>query len=250
MCYLTKRHVALLPVAPDGSPFLHATNPDQWLSDDLADLAVPEYRFVVVDKVKRLDPISPSPDMVLQEFGPPRERVPAGDFEIWVYDHLRGPRFQAFLDSLLARRYERMRAWVAPSSPLGRPKDGFRTPSKADRVLAVDAAGTTVRFAQAVSGRIVDVSADCDAEFSMTFFHGGQDLGTVKVPRVCWPGTAGDYGPPGLRSRLVVVPQAARSAGWDRIDLRCSEPAGAAVGHLLVFDDAPALAEQPPLPRH
>jgi len=247
MRYVTKCHVQLLPVERDGRPYLHIANPERWLSDDPADLAVPEYRFIVVDKLKSEPAGCPSADIVQEEFGPPRERIPAGgSFEIWLYDRLQSPRFQVFLDSLLSRRYERSMAWVAPSSLLGRPKDGYLTPREADRVLAVgNATETTVRFAQPVSGRVVDVSADCDARFCMTFFNGGQKLGTLEVPPVCWPGTPEGYGSPGLRSRLVVVPQAVRSAGWDRIDVRCPKSASAAIGHLLVFRDASELAELP-----
>jgi hypothetical protein len=234
MRYLTREHVRTLPVVSYGAPFLHACNPDAFLGGDPHDLRPPGYRFVIVSNWS----IWPTTEQTLAAYGEPRQRRRAGGVEVWVYDRLDCPPLSQFLDSLLARRYERAGLAVGPRKParLGRCKDGYRAPFRGD-VAAVVGAGRSVRvtFSAPVRAHWIDLAGDWNAAYRVTLLDGGQELAVLDVPPVSWPGEPFDvYGPPGLRARLTPLPPAARGRPWDQAVIRCKdEAATAALGHFL-----------------
>ena len=66
----------------------------------------------------------------------------------------------------------------------------------------------------------------------------GKELGVTRVPSVEWTGAESAYCKPGLQARLVPVPPACRTAGFDEVRV---QPAGRSehfsLGHFLVFDE-------------
>ena len=95
-----------------------------------------------------------------------------------------------------------------------------------------------VTFSNPVRGELIDIGAEYDGHFQVTFFHGDESLGTAPVPRANFPTVSHPYGPPGIQSRLVTVPPAARERGWTTAIIRGSGGDGNFVlSHFLVYHD-------------
>ncbi len=229
-----------------GEPWFHASNPASFLSDD--DLRIPEYQFVVV---RRGEIFGPSAGVLALHFGMPEERIPAGTEEIWLYKSLRPPALDRFLRSRLADRLHRKRPYIGPVEPacLAHPK---RSITRADAPGTVELeAGQTceIRFAQPISGQVLDVGASAEARLEVVFFHGNERLGNLRVPSVPWTGT---YYDPGIQSRLLPLPEVLRERRWDRLLVNSrADCEKIRLGHVLVFaQSVPGLDEEErPLPR-
>lgn len=236
--YLTQEHVAVVPVLPNGSPWFHAFNPNSFLSDDRHDTNIPDYHFVIFPTNKS-EP-GPDPDQIAARYGKPVEIIPTGEYIIWRYERMRHRQLDLFLRAQIAQRLVREKPYLVPSEPVA-----LRTPKR--NLTPCEARGNiplqrgkelTVRFDKPVTGAMIDLSANyCDA-YTLVFLHDGRELGTARVPLVEWTGAEFVYCKPGLQSRLVPVPAACRSEGFNEVKLI---PSGGspnfAVGHFLVFDD-------------
>src|SRR5205823_10485486 len=87
-----------------------------------------------------------------------------------------------------------------------------------------------------VRGQLIDLGAPFNGHYEVTFHNGGEDLGTVYVPRVNVPNLSSGW--PNNQSRLVTVPLAARQRGWTSVTVRGAGGSGAfALSHFLVYDE-------------
>jgi hypothetical protein len=245
--YFTRANVTVNPLSVLGEPWFHASNPARFLADDKDDLRCPNYRFLVL---RHGDPFAPSAAVLALEFGAPVERIAVGNDEIWLYDSLRVPAFDGFLRSRLAERLHRKRPYTGPIEPacLARPKANM-TPPDAPGLVALDAAtAREVRFAQPITGQLLDIGASDEARLEVEFFHGAERLGSLAVPRVPWTGAC--YDKAGIQSRLLPLPALLRRRAWDRLVVRAdATSANVRLGHVLVYADRIAgLEEERPLP--
>jgi hypothetical protein len=235
--YLTREQVEVLPILTWGIPWFHAINPNGYLSRDPRDLTIPDYHFVIVPTNGES---GPAPEHILARFGKPVEVVSIPDYEIWRYERLESRQLELFLRAQLAQRLVHERPFVAPSEPrtLGKLRRNL-TPPNARGLVPLDHGGSlTLRFDAPVTGRTIDISANCSDEFLLHFSCEGRELGTTRVPAVPWTGVEIAYCPPGLQSRLVAVPPACRSGGFDEVRLApLDRTQQVTVGHFLVFDE-------------
>src|SRR5205823_11225248 len=87
-----------------------------------------------------------------------------------------------------------------------------------------------------VRGQLIDLGAPFNGHYEVTFHNGGEDLGTVYVPRVNVPNLSSGW--PNNQSRLVTVPLAARQRGWTSVTVRGAGGSGAfALSHFLVYGE-------------
>jgi hypothetical protein len=234
--FLTHERVIVAPLDRFGTPFFHAGQRGQFLADDPREAAVPPFRFVVVHP--NLIFQDPGPAMITLHYGLPRERIPAGEHEIWLYDRLQSTPLDRFFRSLLAERLRARDPGVGPADPacLARPKANM-TPLE-DRDVVTVAAGQTraIRFEKPVTGKVLDVGAGTDELFDLAFFAGAEQVGLLHVPAVPFTGASYEY--PGIQSRLLDLPAGLRSGPWDRVVVR-PRPGTKVVhlGHLLVRAD-------------
>jgi hypothetical protein len=229
-----------------GEPWFHGSNPARFLPDD--DLRIPTYQFVVVRSGERF---GPSAGVLALHFGMPAEKIASGKEEIWLYTSLRTPVFDRFLRSRLADRLHRQLAYTGPAEPacLAQPKRSI-TPADAPGTLALEVGQTCeIRFAQPITGKVLDVGASAEARLEVAFFNGHEKIGSLRVPSVPWTGT---YYKPGIQSRLLPLPAALRNGRWDRL-LVSARPncENVRLAHVLVFaESVPGLDEEErPLPR-
>jgi hypothetical protein len=243
--WFTREKVTINALSAMGEPWFHASNPARFLPND--DLRIPPYQFVVV---RHSEPFGPSAGVLALHYGLPAERIEVGAEEIWLYNSLRTPAFDRFLSSRLADRLHRERSFTGPIEPacLAQPKKSI-TPADAPGVVALQAGqGCEIRFAQPITGQVLDVGASAEAHLEVVFFHGEEQFGSLQVPDVPWTGT---YYHPGIQSRLLPLPTALRERTWDRVIIRpLSDCENARLGHVLVFaQNIPGLDEvEQPLP--
>jgi hypothetical protein len=235
---LATEPVRVKAVLPDGAPWLHEDNPNEYLSPDPADLTMPPYQFIIVTRPQSV----PDPGLIRAEYGEPAERVAVGDqAEIWIYPELHGPRFDRFLDGILAAKYRRHGAFQAPASPpeLAQPKRNFTPWDARGNLVIQPGQEVEVRFARPTSGRTIDIAADLLSEYDLTFYRGKEPLGVLRVPASPWTGAA--YVTPGtswLYARLLHLPDPLRDRRWDRVIIRPVRAAAQqSVGHFLVLDE-------------
>jgi hypothetical protein len=252
--FLTQERVRVKPITLAGSPWLHAEAPCDYLSPDPADLALPRYQFILCHANG-----SPAPagavnkDLLLAEYGAPRERQPVGDYEIWLYDSLANPQLDRFLKGVLAGKVRRCRRFTGPASPatLARPKDNFvRWDAPGNQVLQTGQQLEAV-FARPLAGSLIDFAADWATDYELTFWRGPECVGRARAPAVPWAHSAYEAaGTPLTFARLVPLPDDLRRRQWDRVLLR---PSGGgdrhAVAHLLVYR-APLDLGPPPVFTH
>jgi hypothetical protein len=248
---LSREGLVLHPVTRFGEPFFHAANSARFLADDPRDLRVPPLDFILVAPGRPSR--APTPEEVALQYGPPREKIPLGTEEVWLYDRPRSTALDRFFRSRLAERLRAERPFVGPASPacLAVPKANT-TPSAAPGSVAVaPGEALEVRFAGPVSGALLDVGVGFMDRFDLDFYAGPERLGSLSVPGVPWNGRG--YDDPGVQARLLPVPPAVRSRSWDRIVVRprAGSP-GLSLAHLLVFaEDVPDVGVGPagPPPR-
>lgn len=244
--WFTREKVVVNALSAFGEPWFHASNPARFLPDD--DLRIPRYQFLVV---RHEPPLWPSRSFLALHYGTPAERIRVGTDEIWLYDTIRSPALDNFLRARLADRLHRRLPCTAPIEPacLAQPKKST-TPSDSSGTIALEPGQTCeVRFAQPITGRVLDVGASHDAHLEIAFFHGATHLGSLPVSSVQW--TGGGYDKPGIQSRLLPLPAELCSQPWDRLVIRprtgCEN---VRLAHVLVFADAIAGVDaERPLPR-
>jgi hypothetical protein len=243
--WFTREPVTVNALSVLGEPWFHASNAAHFLPDDADILGVPSYQFLLL---RPGDPFCPTSPLLSIHFGAPAEKIVIGGDEIWLYDKLRSPHFHRFLLSRLAERLCTRRPFTGPIEPacLARPKPNL-TPADAPGTVGLDRGQPLqVRFARPISGRLLNVGADCTDRLDLDFYRGEERLGSLPVPMVPWTGAS--YCKPGIQSRLLAVPYAMRDQSWDRIVVR-PRPGRAQVrlGHLLVFEETlPGLEEDRP----
>jgi hypothetical protein len=243
--WFTRENVVISPLLQMGIPWFHASNPDRFLSANSEDLRVPDYQFLLL---RAGDHMCPSANIATLAFGEPREKIVIGSDEIWLYDSLRSSAFDRFLRSRLAERLHSRRPYVGPVAPvcLARPKANM-TPANARGTVALDPKHPLeIRFAEPVSGRLIDVGAHYSNQLDLVFYRGEQRLGELHVPAVPLTGAAFEL--PGIQSRLLPVPASLREKKWDRVIVNpVAESGYLSLGHFLVF--AEGLPEPPSPPR-
>jgi hypothetical protein len=233
MQFLTRERVAVAPLDVHGQPFFHASNPARFLADDPHDASVPPYRFVVV-RPKYLWQ-DPGPEMISLLYGLPRERIPAGEHEVWLYDRLNSTALDRFFRARVAPRLRAQDPGTGPASPacLGLAKPNTTPVGAPGTILIGSDEELEIRFARPVGGKVLDVGAGHDRQIDLTFFVGAEQVGRLRVPPV--PYTGAVYDSPGIQSRLLPLPPALRARPWDRIVARPGSGSGpACLGHLLV----------------
>jgi hypothetical protein len=237
--YQTREDVQVKAVHPHGEPWLHLQNPNSFLAPRRSCLEVPRYNFIL------FDPKQPHQAMrredICRFFGAPREKVAVGQVEIWIYDGLVANPLTLFLRSMLAPR---LRAWLpcqAPAEPreLARPVRNFAPAEGPDRVTLKPDGEVKVVFAEPVHGSLLDLGAAFDGHYEVTFHDGAETVGRVYVPRANFPVVSTPYLPgPGIQSRLVTIPPAARARGWTTATVRgAGGPGTFTLGHFLVYGD-------------
>jgi hypothetical protein len=236
MQFLTREHVVVAPFDRYGQPFFHASQPGRFLADDPHDASVPPFRFVVVGK--QLLFRDPGPEMVALLYGPPRERIPAGEHEIWLYDRLQSSPLDRFFRTRLAERLRAHDPGKGPASPafLAQPKPNM-TPVAGRGVIPLSAGEAFfVRFPGLLTGKVLDVGAGYEEVFDLEFYAGDRPRGRLRVPAVPITGSSSEY--PGIQSRLLELPPGLRTEPWDRIFVR-RRPGSTTIhlGHILVRDD-------------
>jgi hypothetical protein len=234
--YLTREGVPLKVVLPHGEPWLHLQNPNDWLAPDRGCLKAPRYDFLIFDAHEWMFPMRR--EEVLARFGSPREVVPSGHLQIWIYDGLIGNQMTLALRSFLAGRCRAQVGFTGPTWPreLARPVRNFASMRASRRVEVGPDGAVRLAFAGPLRGGLIDLGAPFDGHYEVTFHHGQEDLGTVYVPRVNVPNLSAGW--PGNQSRLVTVPPAARQRGWSAVTVRGAGGPGAfALSHFLVYDD-------------
>jgi hypothetical protein len=227
-------------VFPDAQPWLHTFNPDSLLARNPRDLALPRYDFIVLARNTPGSgpPSGPEPGLVALEHGEPTEKRVVGGYEIWVYDRLCSVKLDQFLKSFLAVRWRRHLPYRRPAVPrcLSRPKHNFEPWNAPGTVLLQAGGQVEVRFGRPVFGQTLDICCAANAEYAVTFFHGGDTLGCLAVPPMAWTGCS--YRPSGLHARLLALPEGVRGQPWDRAIVQAVRGDGKfSVGHLLVYDE-------------
>jgi hypothetical protein len=245
--WFTRERVIVNPLSPLAGPWFHASNPARFLHEDGEDLRVPDYHFLLM---RPGDPFGPPAAALTLNFGPPAEKITVGSDEIWLYDRLRSLPLDRFLRSRLAERLHARRPFTGPAEParLARPKTNL-TPSDAPDNVALPADGVLeVRFAQPVTGKLLDVGADFHNRLRLDFYRGAERLESLSVPAVPWNGAC--YEDAGIQSRLLPLPAALRDREWDRVLVRPQPGTGAVhLGHLLVFaESVPGVEDERPMP--
>lgn len=244
--WFTREQVTVNALSAMGEPWFHASNPARFFPDD--DLRIPTYQFLVV---RRGDSFGPSAAILALQFGTPAERVAAGTDEIWLYDSLRTPAFDRFLRTRLADRLHRRRPYTGPVEPacLAQPKANMTHPDAPGTVALEPGQPCEIRFAQPITGQVLDVGASAEACLEVEFFHGDERLGSLPVPSVPWSGAC--YDKPGIQSRLLPLPLVLREQPWDRLVVRPrTNTERGRLAHVLVFAESiPGLDEERPLPR-
>lgn len=247
MNFLSRQRVRIEAVAADGSPWVHACNPNRFLADDPADLTFPHYNFLIISPA---DELSPSAEKARREFGEPLEKIAVDGEEIWLYERLSGPRFDRFLEAQLAQRLCRREKYIAPVSPgaLSVPKPNRMSWWSARNVQPEQGKELEICFDRPVSGGLIDVAANHSDEYQLGFYRGQELLGWVKVPAVPWTGAVFYYYPPsGIQSRLVSVADALSKRSWNRVVVRPIRASPElSLGHFLVFDENVARRVQIP----
>jgi hypothetical protein len=169
----------------------------------------------------------------------PTERIPVGSDEIWLYDSLRIPALDHFLRTRLADRLHRCRPYTGPIEPacLAHPKKSM-TPPDAPGIIPLEPGRTCeVRFAQPITGHVLDIGANDEARLEVEFFHGEERLGSLPVPIVPWTGAC--YDKAGIQSRLLPLPAVPRERPWDRLVIRPhSNSTNVRLAHVLVFAES------------
>jgi hypothetical protein len=238
--FLTRHHVPIVALENGGTPYFHADNPSHYLGDTSTDLALPAYRFLVVQPK---NPATPAPKVLEDHFGTPAEKVVVDGDEIWLYERIESPRLDAFLRARLAERARRLVPWTAPEAPacLARPKANFTANDARGLVHLGPGQRLEVRFARPVCGPVLDFAAGAADCFRLELYRGEERQGVLAVPAISWTGAT--YGPPGIQSRLLPIPAEAQARGFDRIAVLATRPNPAAsVAHVLVYDqDLPGL---------
>lgn len=235
--YLTQEHVSVVPILTPGMPWFHGFNPNAYLADDPNDLTIPDYHFVIFSPDGEG---GPNPEQIVARYGNPVETIAAGEYEIWRYERMVSRQFDLFLRAQLAQRLVRHKPFLGPVHPptLSMPKRNLTAWDDPRNVLLESNASLIIRFDKPVTGAMIDLSAHYSDEYSLVFIRDGRELGTVRVPGVQWTGAESAYCRAGLQSRLVPVPPACRSEGFNEARLI---PLGRSqhfsVGHFLVFDD-------------
>jgi hypothetical protein len=246
--WFTREHVPVNALSPQGEPWFHAANAAHFLPGDDTDLRIPAYRFLVL---RSGESFGPSPAIAILHFGEPLEKISVEGGQIWLYDSLRVPPFDRFLRSRLAAQLRRLQPYTGPVEPacLARPKANM-TPTDAPDNLALPSGQTCeVRFAQALTGRLLDIGAHFEDRFDLDFYRGEERLGSVPVPAVPWTGAC--YQKEGIQSRLLPLPSVLRDQPWDRIIVRPRLKNDTIhLAHVLVFAESiPGLDEERSVPR-
>lgn len=244
--WFTREKVTVNALSAMGEPWFHASNPARFLPDE--DLRVPSYQFLLV---RHSDTFGPSASVLSLQYGMPSERIAVGADEIWLYDSLHPPALGRFLRARLADQLHRRQPYTGPIEPacLAHPKKSM-TPLESPGIIALEPGQTCeVRFAQPITGRVLDVGANDEARLEVEFFHGAERLGTLPVSDVPWTGAS--YEPSGIQSRLLPLPTALSERPWDRLVIRSRcNTANIRLAHVLVFAESIAgLDEERPLPR-
>ncbi len=234
LSFLTKEHVHLRSVNQVGGAYPHAGNLQAYLSADPHDTSVPDYHFVLISPED--SKLMPTPEAILCEYGEPVEQIQVGNCSIWRYHRLEGRRWEIFLRARLALRLRQEWEYVTPQEPktLQKPKQNLSRWDHSGNVKVLRGRSLEVRFGRPVTGRLLDVGANWADQFRLAFYRGDEEVATVRVPAVGWPGAT--YGPAGMQSRLVPLPAACGEKGWDRVVMTpviCHECAS--VGHFLVY---------------
>jgi hypothetical protein len=242
----TRENVTVNALSAMGEPWFHASNPARFLPDD--DLRIPPYQFLVV---RHSDSFGPSASVLAFHFGMPTERIPVGTDEIWLYDSLRIPALDHFLRARLADRLHWRRPYTGPIEPacLAHPKKSM-TPLDIPGIIGLEPGQTCeVRFAQPITGSVLDIGANDEARLDVEFFHGEERLSSLPVPSVPWTGAC--YDRAGIQSRLVPLPSVCSERLWDRLLIRTrSNSENVHLAHVLVFAESiVGVGEERPLPR-
>lgn len=248
MNFLTKERVWVRPAFANGVPWLHADNPNRFLADDPNDLTLPRYNFVIVSPHVE---IGLTADGIRSEFGEPAEKIAVDDEEIWLYERLASPRFERFLEALLAQRLCRREPYVSPLFPssLGVPKPNRTRWWSARNVRPEQGEELEIRFDRPVNGGLIDVAANFNDEYQLGFYQGEKLLGWLPVPSVPWTGAVFSYPPGGIQSRLVSIPDSLRKRSWDRVMVRSTgSSTERSLGHFLVFGED--VARRTGIPAH
>jgi hypothetical protein len=237
MYYLTHENVHVLPIISSGMPWFHSFNPNSFLSDDPHDLSLPDYHFVVVPRHKGG---SVDREQILARYGKPAEILLVDHNEIWRYDRMISRQLDLFLRAQLAQRLVKNKPFVGPSEPsrLRKPKRNLTAWDDAKNILLDRGGSLTLRFDKPIAGDMIDISANALGCYLLRFARDGKELGSTRVPSVEWTGAESAYCKPGLQSRLVPVPPACRTEGFNEVRVF---PAGRSehfsLGHFLVFDE-------------
>ncbi len=239
MHFLTRERVTVCPLDRYGLPFFHASDRNRFLADDPNDTRVPRYDFVIVRPGCEFR--DPGPELVALLYGLPRERIPVGEHEVWLYDRLCSSPLDRFFRARIAERLRARDPGTGPVAPacLARPKANMSPTEASDNVSILPGGSLEVRFAQRITGKAIDVAAGHDELFDLEFRSGGNPLGRVSVPGVPFNGSAYEY--PGIQSRLVSLPPALQTVPWDRVVVRPRPGSGTVhLGHLFVrAEDVP-----------
>ncbi|HTU21216.1 MAG TPA: hypothetical protein VMG10_24395 [Gemmataceae bacterium] len=245
--WFAREKVVVNALSAMGEPWFHASNPARFLPDD-GELGVPPYQLLVV---RRGDTFGPSASVLALQYGMPDERIMAGTDEIWLYSSLRVPALDRFLRTRLADRLHRRRPYTGPIEPacLAQPKANMTPLNSAGTVALEPKQVCEVRFAQPITGRVLDVGASAESRLEVEFYRGAARLGGLVVPSVPWTGAC--YDKPGIQSRLLPLPAMLCERSWDRLLLRPrADSPNVCLAHVLVFADGiPGLDEERLLPR-
>jgi hypothetical protein len=98
-----------------------------------------------------------------------------------------------------------------------------------------------VSFAAPVHGDLLDLGAQFDSHYDITFRHGEEEVGRVYVPRADFPMVSACYlaTGPGNQSRLVTIPPWVRGRGFTEATVRAAGGPGTfALSHFLVYETA------------
>jgi hypothetical protein len=237
MHFLCREEVAIAPLDRFGMPFFHASRPGRFLADDPRDTSVPRFDFIVVRPACTFQ--DPGPELVSLLYGLPRERIPAGDHEVWLYDRLQSSPLDRFFRARIAERLRARDPGTGPASPgrLARPKANM-SPINARGTISITKDGeVTARFAHPLTGKAIDVAAGHDEVFDLEFRAGDRSLARLHVPGVPFNGSAYEY--PGMQARLLPLPESVQTEPFDRVVVRPRPGSAVHRGHFLVRAEDP-----------
>lgn len=188
----------------------------------------PNYQFIITDRLQR--------KLIETRFGKPAHIERCTGMEIYIYNRSEDWAFRNFLRQFFMKE-EDSKTIFRPLDP--RPLQRYKPIgipwNQRDNIIMSEGRELLVHFPPQTTGDILEISADRDDEYEITFFHQWMGSNLVPVPETLHvPAGKGD----GLDIRYVKIPN--KAAAEPFAALRIIPAKGDhrySIGHLFIYTD-------------